>query len=74
MKVQRAATRWVAGLRYLGYEETLDILQLPIVQERRNRSDISCITNMLKIKLTLMSVQYQDSDLQNTTIYYIRND
>ncbi len=41
--VQRAATRWVPSLRDLSYEERLDKLQLPTLEERRKRGE----TNML---------------------------
>ena len=39
-KVQRAATRWVPSLRDLSYEERLDKLQLPTLEERRKRGDM----------------------------------
>ncbi len=38
-KVQRAAARWVPSLRNLSYEERVDMLQLPTLEEIRKRGD-----------------------------------
>ena len=48
-KVQRAATRWVPTLRELSYEERLEKLNLPKLEERRVRGDMimmyKCMTD-----------------------------
>ncbi len=36
-EVQKAATRWMSTLRGLSYEERLDKLQLPALEERRKK-------------------------------------
>ena len=36
-RVQRAAASWVSSLRNISYEERLDKLQLPSLEERRKR-------------------------------------
>ncbi len=39
-RIQRAATRWVKGLRGLSYEERLKELQLQSVEKRRIRNNL----------------------------------
>ncbi len=39
-RIQRAATRWVKGLRDLSYEERLRVLKLQSLEKRRIRNDL----------------------------------
>ena len=52
-KVQRAVTRWVPELRNLSYEERLEKLELPKLEERRIRGDMitlyKCLSGREKI-------------------------
>ena len=54
-KVQRAATRWVPSLRDFSYEERLERLNLPTLEERRKRGDMimlyKCTTGKEKIDM-----------------------
>ena len=47
-KVQRAATKWAPSLRDLSYEERLEKLNLPTLEQRRKRGDMitmyKCVT------------------------------
>ena len=54
-KVQRAVTRWVPELRNLSYEDRLEKLKLPKLEDRRTRGDMimmyKCLTGREKIDM-----------------------
>ena len=57
-KIQRAATRWVSRLRDLSYEERLDKLQLPTLEERRKRGDMIMLYKCVEGKEKIDSDEY----------------
>ena len=54
-KVQRAVTRWVPELRNLSYEDRLEKLKLPKLEDRRTRGDMimmyKCLMGREKIDM-----------------------
>ncbi len=58
-KIQRAATRWVKGLRGLTYEERLQALKLQPLRKRRLRNDLDLTHKIL----------YNHTDLHVTQLF-----
>ncbi len=59
-RIQRAATRWVKGLRDLNYEEKLRALKLQSLEKRRIGNDL-VLTGSYTAKLTLKQLNCSTS-------------
>ncbi len=57
-KIQRAATRWVKGLRGLTYEERLKGLKLQSLEKRGLRNDLALIHKILYNQVDLEATQF----------------
>ncbi len=59
--MQRAATRWVPSLENLSYEERLEKLKLPSLEERRRRGDMIMLYKCVEGKEKIDNNEYNNT-------------